>query len=153
MTSSALAEREQTHLRRSVVNQRLYVARVDFARVRAGEKRVWRSYRLHGKWLEGWVPVPVVIGSHHPTAGRIDTCLAVLTETWIEPLGAITEEGVEEEGFASRAEFKRYFAERYPKVGYRPLQNVRVFRVRPLTDDDREEWIEAAWNRCYGSFA
>lgn len=152
MPSSTLAEKptERQQIAQGCGNVRLYVARVDFAAIRAGEKRMWRSYR-RGTVRD--LPRPVIVCSHHPATGRIDTALSCLIETWTEPLGAISEEHVREEGFETRSAFKSYFAERYPNYGFRPLDTVQVFRVRPLTDDDRDEWFEQTWQRLYGSFA
>jgi hypothetical protein len=137
-------------LRRATGNVRIPVPRVDWSRVRCGEKRVWRTYSLGTYKL---IPCPAVIYSVHPTTGKIDTALVMVTETWVEMLGAVSDEAIAEEGFDSRAEFKRYFAERYPRMGYRPLNKVQCFRVRPLEPEDVEAWKDAVWERLYGSFA
>src|SRR3954453_5338346 len=115
MTSTALAEPPATSrdLRMAVANVRLPIHRIDWSRVRCFEKCMWRTYSLAAGAIQA-LPRPVVLYSYHPHLPRVDTVVGLLTETWREPLGAISEEDVAEEGFASRAEFKRYFAERYP---------------------------------------
>lgn len=152
MRSTSLAEPPASHadLRAGVANVRLAIHRIDWSRVRCFEKRVWRTYRLCTVQA---LPRPVVLYSYHPHLPRVDTVVALLTESWREPLGAISDEDVAEEGFDSRVEFKRYFAERYPKMGFRPLTDVQVFRVEPLTDEMIAAWKDHAWQRCYGSFA
>lgn len=152
MLSTAPAERPATYrdLVADVRNVRLFVHRIDWSRVRCGEKTMWRSYRL-GAITD--LPRPVVLYSYHPQLPRVDTALAVLTETWQEVLGAISEEDVRREGFDSRSEFKRYFNERYPKEGFRPLNKVQVVVVEPLLPDVIEDWKNRAWERCFGRFA
>lgn len=153
MTSSALAKRPRASnlLRARVENVRITVPRVDWSRVRIFEKCMWRSYSRRRTELV--LPRPVVLFSEHPQTGAVDSMVACLTETWQEMLGAISEEDVAEEGFDSRRAFKLYFAERYPKGGFRPLEKVQVYRIRPLTDEDREAWLDEMWQRLYGSFA
>jgi hypothetical protein len=151
MPSSTRARRPPhatNRLRASVENVRVHVPRVDWARVRIFEKRMWRTYSL--RRVELTVPRPVLLYSEHPQTGQIDTVVACLTDTWQEPLAAISDEDLAEEGFASRGEFKRYFAERYPQGGFRPLVLVQVYRVRPLTEADRQEWMSSVWQRLYG---
>jgi len=152
MTSSALAERptERQQLRVGLQNVRLWVHRTDFAGLRCGERPVFRSYKVRP--IRD-LPRPVIVCSAHPATGRVDTALSLLVDQWVHPLGTISDEEVAEEGFASRGEYKRYFAERYPRWGWRPLENVMAFRLRPLTDDDRQAWLDRVWERLYGSFA
>lgn len=152
MQSIALAERPAAHadLVASVRNVRLHVHRIDWSRVRCFEKRMWRAYRLRN--FES-LPRPVVLYSYHPHFERVDTQLALLTETWREPAAAISDEDLAAEGFDSRSEFKRYFAERYPRRGFRPLDTVQVFVIEPLQQVVIEEWKDQAWESCYGRFA
>jgi hypothetical protein len=152
MPSSALAEYPTGHADLTAVarNVRLHVHRIDWSRVRCFEKRMFRAYRLRN--IED-LPRPVVLYSHRPHVERVDTQIAVLTETWREPAAAISDEDLAREGFASRTEFKRYFAERYPKEGFRPLNQVQVFVIEPVTPATVEEWKDRAWESCYGRFA
>lgn len=77
--------------------------------------------------------------------------LMVLEETWVEPLGAISEEGLRREGFESVAHFRRYWMAR-SRRRFRPLQKVRVFRVRLIVPGDWEAFAEVFMDRLYGEF-
>lgn len=75
----------------------------------------------------------------------------LMTETWQEPLGAISEESLEREGFPDVAHFRRYWMQR-TRRRFRPLQMVRVFRVRRLEQADWMEQAERVMERLYGAF-
>jgi hypothetical protein len=96
------------------------------------------------------LPTPVVayrVGSD----GRHDHRLMVLTETWSEPLGAISEESLGFEGFPDMAHFRRYWMQR-TRRRFRPLQKVRAFRVRNFEPGDWEKFAETFMERLYGDF-
>ncbi len=127
------------------------VARVDWVDVMSGAKREIRAYGHQ----EGnrTMPYPAILYTRTGD-GSIMTALAVITDRWVEPLGAISGESLELEGFPDDlAGFRRYFAERYPKGGFRPLAKVLVHRLRPMTDEDVEHWRGEIWDRLYGRFA
>lgn len=80
-----------------------------------------------------------------------DRTLMVMTETWQEPLGAISPESLEREGHPDMAHFRRYWMTR-TRRRFRPLQKVRVFRVRPFEDEDWGLFSERLMTRLYGEF-
>ncbi len=126
------------------------VARVDWVDVLSGAKREIRTYG-HQEPMRA-LPFPAVL--YTPAGGEIMTALAVVTDRWVEPLGAISAESLELEGFPDDlAGFRRYFAQRYPKGGFRPLAKVIVTRLRPMTDEDLDHWRDEIWDRLYGTFA
>jgi hypothetical protein len=67
--------------------------------------------------------------------GRHDSRLLVLEETYGQPLAAISPESIAREGFASMADFRRYWIGR-TKHRFAPLQHVQVYRVRPASPED-----------------
>lgn len=137
---------------RKAENARVFVARVDWVAVTSGQKREIRVYGHAGGNRP--LPHPCVLYSPHPTTGEISTALGMVTDRWVEPLGAISAESLELEGFPGDfAGFRRYFAQRYPKGGFRPLAKVIAYRVRPMTAEDVERESAAIWDRLYGQFA
>lgn len=135
----------------------LRIPRTDWAAVRCGEKR---EFREAGRWAPPWtrlkLPLPILGYSRSRSAGESsvpDSALFILDECWMEPLGAISTESLAAEGFgdleelresrearaAAMSEFRRYWKARHPSTGYRPLSKVFVYRVRPLTEDERAE--------------
>lgn len=145
-------------LRRDTRNTRIHVPRIDFNDVRVGAKTEFRNYGK--RFFEGLECPTPAIGycrrdwwtPEHGVDG-IDTFLMTLEETWVEPLGAISPESLEHEGFEDIGAFRRYFTERYPNGGFRPLANVIVYRVRPLSIEDATEFAAAQWAKMYGRFA
>jgi hypothetical protein len=116
----------------------LRIPRVDWARITTGEKR---QHREQGRWGPRWanmhVPIPILGYSYPSHGGPVESVLLVLEDAWSEPLGAISDESLEAEGFASLAEFRRYWKNRKRETGWRPLSTVQVYCVRPFTQDDR----------------
>lgn len=75
----------------------------------------------------------------------------VLEETWREPLGAITAESLEREGFPDMAHFRRYWMQR-EKRRFALTRMVQVFRVRPVRAGDEEAMGLALIERLYGDW-
>lgn len=74
----------------------------------------------------------------------------VLTERFQEPLGAITEESLANEGFGSLAEFRRYWCDR-EKRRFTPTRMVVAYRVRPWIDGvDERRFADQLLERLYG---
>jgi hypothetical protein len=99
-------------------------------------------------------PTPVVayrVDGDFGASSRYACKLMLMTETWQEPLGAIGPESLDREGHVDFAHFRRYWMGR-TKRRFRPLQKVRVFRVRPFTDADWSESAERLMSRLYGDF-
>lgn len=86
---------------------------------------------------------------HVPRIREPESKLMVLERTWREPLGAISSESLEREGFESIAHFRRYWMGRQ-KQRFRPLLEVQVYRVRPFTETDREALGLALLDKLYG---
>lgn len=97
------------------------------------------------------LPTAVVAYRQHPQRGY-DAKLMVLEETWQEPLGAISAESLEREGFSDLAHFRRYWIGR-ERRRFAPTRKVRVFRVRPWKETDREVFADRLFERLYGGFA
>jgi hypothetical protein len=100
-------------------------------------------------------PTPVVAYRVQPlTSGKSDHDhrLMVMTETWQEPLGAISPESLEREGHADFAHFRRYWMQR-TRRRFRPMQMVRVFRVRPFGGQDWDDFAARLMRKLYGEFA
>lgn len=83
-------------------------------------------------------PRPVLIWSKH--GGRVLAVPAVLLEHRMEPLGSITPEDLEAEGFEYLPAFRYRWKKRYPRYGWKPWAQVNVFRVRPWVPSD-DAWI------------
>lgn len=115
----------------------LRVPNGDWARVKIGEKTEFRTMpKESSRLLRCKTPTPVVAYTVRRALNQYDAALMVLQERRHEPLFAISEnpEAITREGFASYDEFRRYWRARMKGV-YRPMQMVRVWRVRPW---DRE---------------
>lgn len=121
-------------LRARVTNTIVMVPDTDWSRVIAGEKQMFRSYSR--RVTPAILPTPVVAYRIGLNGGAI-TKVLWLEDTWQEPLGTITDADLAAEGFATLSDFRRYIEQRYPKGGYRPLAPVQVYRIRPITDEDR----------------
>lgn len=142
-------------LLRTAKTIRVHLPRVDFNDIRVGAKREFRNY---GRRMIEPLPAPHAVVGYNakdwwtPENGLdgIDTVLLTLEDTWTEPLGAISEESVAREGFDSLADFRRYFAARYPNGGFRPMANVIVYRIHPMTDEEKAMYADALWERIYG---
>ena len=129
----------------------LRVPSADWTAVRHGNKREFRAES--GKVSQLWnvaCPVPVV-AYRLDSSGRYDSALMVLEAVWREPLGAISPESLEAEGFESFAHFRRAWCIR-EKRRFRPLHMTTVFRVRPWDSDDDRAMADALLVRLYGEF-
>lgn len=130
----------------------LLVPRHDWAAVTTGAKR---QFRISGGGVSPHftkqLPTPVVLHSQTLYQTQPRTCLAVVEEARREPLGAISPEDLAAEGFATLAEFRRYWLGRYPwSTGFKPLSIVSVFSVRPWCDGDRELFGGLLLDRLFG---
>lgn len=76
----------------------------------------------------------------------------VLLKMWREPLGAITEESLAAEGFASVAEFRRYWMAR-ERRRFTPTRMITAYVIRPWEGDaDVERFSHSLFERLYGAF-
>lgn len=132
----------------------LRVPRIDWTRVKVGEKTEFRTRPREGSnLLNVNLPTPVVAYSQRPTGGY-DTWLMVLLEKRYEPLFALASdpEGVAREGFDSYEEFRSYWRRR-KRGRFKPMEHVYVWRVRNATPEDAEEFGPAIYHRLYGEYA
>ena len=96
------------------------------------------------------LPTPCVVWRLHPYHGY-EAVLMVLEAVWREPLGAISEESIGNEGYDSMAEFRRAWIIR-EKRRFPLLDTVTVHRVRPWTPDDAAAMGSALLHQLYGEF-
>lgn len=121
---------------------RQFEARTTFVRVPAGD---WAQVRIGAKTefratgraaTQLWnITCPMAVVIYAVRQGAHSSMMAVLEETWSEPLAAISPESLANEGFESMAAFRRYWLER-TKRRFRPMQIVQVYRIRLWQDDD-----------------
>lgn len=121
-------------------------------------KRGYKTeFRLNGRngsypvLLQIQLPTAVVGYMSRRATDEHERHLLVLEDSWTEPLGAISPDSLEREGFADFAHFRRYWTGR-TKTRFRPLGRVQVFRVRPFTPDDIAVVGAVLFNRLYGEF-
>jgi hypothetical protein len=127
------------------------VPRADWAAVKHGAKREFRAGS--GRYSALWnvtTPTPAVAYTINGR-GQYDSALVVLEKVWCEPLGAISEESLAAEGFATFPEFRRAWMLREKRL-FPPLRMTTVYRVRPWTDDATARMGEALLSRLYGDF-
>lgn len=132
-------------LLRKVTNLVVHVPPMDWAEVSIGAREMFRCFSRiphdpeHSILPEGTeTPRPVLIWSR--TANRSLTTPAILLEHRMEPLGSITPEDLEAEGFEFLPAFRYRWKQRYPRAGWRPWAQVNVFKVRPWVPSD-DAWI------------
>lgn len=119
--------------------------------VRHGAQREFRAKDTPLKWDLLKTPTPVVAFRDSQSLGRQEI-LMVLEDSWTEPLGAISRESLAAECCESIGEFRRKWLNRTGRR-FPPNQNVRVFRVRPLTSDDRAIFADMIFEHLYGPWA
>ena len=123
----------------------------DWHAVRGGAKREIRSRQSSVIALQAFsLPIPCVAWRLHPQYGY-DAELMVLEAVWREPLGAITEESIAAEGYASMAEFRRAWTIR-EKRRFPLLAPVTVYRLRRWTPEDAAAMGDALLRALYGDF-
>jgi hypothetical protein len=94
-------------------------------------------------------PIPVV--AYAIRNGRHDAKLMVLEELWQEPLGAISPESLEREGFASLAEFRTYWMAREHRR-FAPTRQVFAYRNRRWEAWDADDLAGRIFDHLYGEF-
>lgn len=95
-------------------------------------------------------PTPVVAYRVHKTLGY-ESELMVLEKKWDEALGAISEESLENEGFKTLAEYRKYWCAR-ERRRFQPLRIVTRYRIRPWLYDDTEAMAQVLLDRLYGDW-
>lgn len=130
----------------------LRVPTVDWQSVKRGRKTEFRSgvgRNITQLW-QVQTPTPVVGYCQSRTRGY-ESALLLLEATWREPLGAITPESLQREGFESFAHFRRYFMQR-ERRHFTPTREVQAYRVRPWQPSDFTPMADALLTRLYGDF-
>lgn len=139
---------------REATTLRLKVPRMDWPAVVCGEKRQFRLPVRMGPDLRFVdLPRPVVAYTLSPLIGEMETRLMVVTAFDRGPLGAITQEDIELEGFANLPEFRRYWKHRFHRTGgFKPLMPVNAYTLRPWAADDAESFGRVLLEHLYGEY-
>lgn len=125
----------------------------DWPAVKRGYKREFRAGSGNNQVPQLWgVTTPTLVVAYSiDNQHRHDGRLMVLEEMRQEPLGAISAESLEAEGFASLAEFRTYWMEREHRR-FTPTRLVFAYRVRPVYPADLDAFGDAALEHLYGDF-
>ena len=123
----------------------------EWAEIMCGVKREFRAAPGNSSALWNVEPPVPVVGYKVDSYGRYEARLIVLEATWREPLGAISPESIEAEGFASFAEFRRHWVLREKRY-FPPLATTSVYRVRPWTPEDAQLMSDRLLGLLYGDF-
>jgi hypothetical protein len=128
----------------------LRVPAADWVAVSQGKKREFRAASGQVSGLH-FVEPPTLVVAYAIREHRHDSQAMVLEKRWKEPLGAISEESLRAEGFASFPEFRRYWMRR-ERRRFRPTRDVIVYRVRPITEEDRYDFADRLLKHLYGEW-
>jgi len=128
----------------------LRVPAADFPLVARGRKTEFRSASGMVSGLH-FVEPPTPVVAYMEKRGKYESKLMVLEERRTEPLGAISEESLRNEGFATLAEFRRYWMRR-ERRRFRPTRDVVVYRVRPFEQSDAEWFARKLIEHLYGEW-
>lgn len=121
----------------------------EFGSIVRGEKTEFRGSGPTAQLDRVETPTPVVV--YKLDRRGHDARLMVLTDTWQEPIGAISAESLEREGFPDFAHFRRYWVGR-TKKHFKPTRMVCVYRVRPWLPEDERDMGVRIFRRLYGAF-
>jgi len=127
------------------------VPNAEWAAVRYGGKCEFRA--ACGKHSALWnVPTPTpAVAYCVDQIGRYRSSLMVLEDVWREPLGAITPESLEAEGYGTYQDFKRAWIKREHRA-FPPLRMTTVYRIRPWRPEDEHAMASELLHRLYGDF-
>lgn len=122
----------------------------DWPTVAAGTKTEFRWPGIRKPALNIELPTPVLLytkaGTRRPPARK---GLFVLERAWIEPLGALSPESLEREGFDTVPEFRRYWTGRHHGNRFDRYKIVTAYRVRPWRDGDRAHFEAVIFDRLF----
>lgn len=124
----------------------------DWPKVRRGYKTEFRATGKDRASQLWHVTPPCPVVAYCIVRGQHQSELMVLEEIWQEPLGAISPESLQREGFESLAEFRQYWMAREHRR-FRPTRKAFCYRVRPWIDADREFFAGRFFEHLYGEFA
>lgn len=143
-------------LGRTAGNLPIRVPAVDWPAVYVGEKRMFRWYSKGMAALPEGEPLPrpclLYAARRSHGEGQWEAIPAVLVACRQEPLGSITPEDVEAEGFKFLPAFKWYWKLRNKRLGWRPFEMVNVYEVQPFTEDDTDWAAQWLVQRLYGEW-
>jgi hypothetical protein len=124
---------------------------IDWPALRAGTKSEVRVTSRSTSFLAKIEPPQPFLGVARSRHSEDRTGMFVLEGTWLEMLGAISQESIEREGFASIKEFRRYWRDhRSSNRAFKPLERYRVVRLRPWTPEDYDVMARRLLDRLYG---
>lgn len=127
------------------------VPRAEWAAIKHGAKHEFRAASgQHSALWNVTTPSPAVAYSINGCGGH-DCALMVLEKVWREPLGAISDESLAAEGFATFGEWRRAWCIREHRR-FPPLRMTTVYRVRPWTADDTTEMGDVLLAHLYGDY-
>lgn len=122
----------------------------DWLPLKYGRKGEFRTTPRGGAFPD-MIPCPTPAVLWRPVASRLETIPVVLEEAWTEPLGAISEESLGREGYASLREFRaRWVASRH--AYFDATRKVCVWKVRLWGDGDGEAMGQRLLERLYGPY-
>lgn len=134
---------------RHVATTFLRVPRHDWPAVKRGYKSQFRAGNAVPQLFS--IQTPTVVVAYSVRNRRHDECLMVLEKLWQEPLGAISPESLEREGFASFERFRDDWMVR-EKRRFSPTRQVFVYRVRAFTPADIKPAAARLFAHLYGDF-
>lgn len=120
---------------------------MDWAAVKIGAKAEFRVAGRASLAQNVYTPTPVVAYTVR-SGGAYDSKLMVLQAVWREPLGSISRESLEAEGFTDFAHFRRYWMERTHRR-FTPLTTVIVYSLRHWVESDLTTLGAALLRRLY----
>lgn len=129
----------------------LRVPASEWLEVKHGVKNEFRNTMASVSLSRIQKPTPVVTftSAHNRfQQNEFDCRLMILEEAWREPLGAISQESLEREGFETLHDFKVHWTSKRRRR-FNPLLPVYVYRVRHVEGDWKREWADHLFNRLY----
>lgn len=125
----------------------------DWPAVKRGLKREFRAGSGNNQVPQLWGvrPPTLVVAYSIDSQFRHDRRLMVLEDMRQEPLGAISPESLEREGFATLAEFRTYWMAREHRR-FTPTRMIFAYRLRPVYPADLDAYADAALEHLYGDF-
>lgn len=127
---------------------RIDVPRYEWPAVSTGRKT---EFRVPGRRATTKFPAPCPAPALIYITGTYETQqkLVVLEKTWTEHLGELSAESLEREFATDMAHFRQLWCTRR-NTRFRPLDPVRVYRLRLFTPDDADAMGRVLLERLYG---
>lgn len=134
----------------SVARYWLRVPASEWIEVKHGVKSEFRNTQttISLSRVEKPTPVLTYTRTSNTHVNEFESRLMLLEESWREPLGAISAESLEREGFDTLHDFKVHWTSKRRRR-FNPLMPVYVYRVRQLEGDWHREWADHFFNKLY----